>query len=222
MRNSNVVVKLLVGLCIPILISRAASAQCDSGTVTDQVATGTVKVEYKSTDSLGNPVTREVTMIRPTHFTPSIIDSVTHDPVTQLFTYKYVVKNDVTSEQQIGTVEFAIPTNVPVKGFGFEANSPGWEFFPESNPDGGFSWAFLVGTPRPNMTVEGIPPGSQASFWFESPWAPGSIKAYLRGVEPPAVFTPPVPGCIEDAVVDITGFPRDYIAIATTGPAVAP
>lgn len=222
MREGHDLGRLLAAISSLALAGAASAVACGAGTVTDQVATGTVKVEYETEDSLGNPVHVEAILIRPTRFIASIIESVTRDPSTRIHTYRYIVRNDPSSEQQVGTVEFAIPPNVPVTGFGLEADSPGWTFFPESNPDGGFSWAFMVGTPRPDLTIEGIPQGSQASFWFESPWAPGPVRAYLRGVEPPVVLTPPLPGCVEDAVLDITGFPRDYVPMAVTGPAISP
>jgi hypothetical protein len=184
-----------------------------------------VSVVYTTRDEAGSPVVRNVTMIRPTRFTATITATITetvmHDPASRVFTYAYAVRSSPASEQQIGTVEMAVPRHVPVTGFGHAASGPGWSFFPESNPDGGFSWAFMVGTDRPDLHVEGIPPGGEASFWFSSTWAPGRITAYLRGVEPEVSF-PGLPGCVEDAIIDLTGFPRDYVAFPVLGPAVAP
>ena len=208
-------------LAAVLAMPRQVAAQCDSGSVTDNAADGTVTVVYTPEDPSGSPSVRTVTMIRPTRVVATITETVTRDTSAQVFTYRYTVTNDAASEQQVGTVELAIPKHVPVQGFGHEASGPGWMFFPESNPDGGFSWAFMVGTERADLSVEGIPPGGQASFWFSSPWAPGRIKAYLRGVEPDVSF-PGLPGCLEDAIIDITGFPRDYVAFAVRGPAIAP
>ena len=144
-----------------LVSSTQAWATCDAGTVDPDLATGTIAVSYVTKDADGNPVPHSVTVTRPTHFTPTIVVTTTFNPGTKLYTYQYTVSNASTSSQQIDTVEFGLPARVRVEGF-VGPSSPGWSFFPDADPEGGFSWAFLPG-PRSDMKIEGIAQGASAS-----------------------------------------------------------
>lgn len=212
-------------LAFAVVLGCAGSAwcdDCDEGVVIDNLEEGTLEVTYVTRDERGNPVLHEVTALESTQFLPQVETSTTFDEATGKHVYTYTISNAFSSDLQIGDVEFAIPTDVPVEPAGVSVNSDAWMFLPNANRDGGMAWGFMVGTPREDMTVEGIPQGGSVTFSLKSAHAPGPMSVYLRGDVPEPVFETELPGCIDAAWLQKTGFPEGYIRVDTTGPMVAP
>ena len=75
---------------------------------------------------------------------------------------------------------------------------------------------------RPDMSIEGIPPGGFARFALAATQVSGSMSVYLLGGTPPEEYSGEPSPCVEDLVYEFLGFPNGYTRIVATGPSVAP